>query len=125
MLDGAAFGAMKRGAYLVNVARGGLIDDDALVGALDRGHLGGAVLDAFRQEPVADGHPLWGRPDVLALPHVTWSSSTHARRLQMAFRRATTDVAERGHAGGSRRPRRRLLTACVEPPPIGPTTRTT
>jgi phosphoglycerate dehydrogenase-like enzyme len=74
MLDGAAFGAMKRGAYLVNVARGGLIDDDALVAALDSGHLGGAALDAFRQEPVPDGHPLWGRPDVLALPHVTWSS---------------------------------------------------
>jgi phosphoglycerate dehydrogenase-like enzyme len=75
LLDAAAFGAMKRGAYLVNVARGGLVDDDALVAALDSGHLRGAVLDAFRQEPVPAGHPLWGRPDVLALPHVTWSSS--------------------------------------------------
>jgi phosphoglycerate dehydrogenase-like enzyme len=75
MLDARAFNAMKRGSYLVNVARGGLVDDDALVAALDSGHLGGAVLDAFRQEPVPSGHPLWGRPDVLALPHVTWSSS--------------------------------------------------
>jgi phosphoglycerate dehydrogenase-like enzyme len=76
MLDARAFGAMKRGAVLVNVARGGLVDDNALIAALDGGVLGGAVLDAFRQEPIPDeGHPLWGRPDVLALPHVTWSSA--------------------------------------------------
>lgn len=75
MLDADVFGAMKRGAYLVNVARGGLIDDDALVHALESGRLGGAALDAFRQEPVPEGHPLWGRPDILALPHVTWSST--------------------------------------------------
>jgi phosphoglycerate dehydrogenase-like enzyme len=75
MLDADAFGAMKQGAYLVNVARGGLVDDEALVGALEAGHLGGAVLDAFRQEPAPPGHPLWGRPDILALPHVTWSSA--------------------------------------------------
>jgi phosphoglycerate dehydrogenase-like enzyme len=75
MLDASAFAAMKRGAFLINVARGGLVDDDALVEALERGHLRGAVLDAFRQEPVEPGHPLWGRPDVLALPHVTWSST--------------------------------------------------
>jgi phosphoglycerate dehydrogenase-like enzyme len=75
MLDATALRAMKRGAYLVNVARGGLVDDDALIAALESGHLAGAVLDAFRQEPVPEGHPLWGRPDVLALPHVTWSSA--------------------------------------------------
>jgi len=75
MLDAAAFGAMKRGAYLVNVARGGLVDDDALLGALESGHLSGAVLDAFREEPLPEGHPLWGRPDILVLPHVTWSSA--------------------------------------------------
>jgi len=74
MLDGPAFRAMKAGATVINVARGALIDDDALIASLESGHLGGAVLDAFRQEPVADGHRLWGRSDVLALPHVTWSS---------------------------------------------------
>jgi phosphoglycerate dehydrogenase-like enzyme len=75
LIDASVFSAMKRGAVLVNVARGGLVDDDALIAALDSGRLGGAVLDAFRQEPVEEGHPLWGRPDILALPHVTWSST--------------------------------------------------
>jgi len=75
MLDAAAFDAMKAGAVVINVARGALIDDDALIAALESGHLAGAVLDAFRQEPPDPGHPLWGRTDVLALPHVTWSSN--------------------------------------------------
>ena len=75
ILDAAAIDAMAPGAWVVNVARGGLIDDDALLAALDRGHLGGAVLDAFEQEPLPSEHALWGRPDVLVLPHVTWSSS--------------------------------------------------
>jgi phosphoglycerate dehydrogenase-like enzyme len=75
MIDGAAFGAMKKGAFLINVARGALVDDDALIAALESGQIGGAVLDAFRQEPIEDGHRLWSRPDILALPHVTWSSA--------------------------------------------------
>jgi phosphoglycerate dehydrogenase-like enzyme len=75
MLDADAFSAMKPGACLINVARGRLVDDVALLAALDSGHLGGAVLDAFAHEPLPDGHPLWGRPDVLVLPHVTWSSN--------------------------------------------------
>jgi phosphoglycerate dehydrogenase-like enzyme len=75
MIDGDALRAMKKSTFLVNVARGGLVDDDALIVALENREIGGAVLDAFRQEPIEAGHPLWGRPDVLALPHVTWSSA--------------------------------------------------
>jgi phosphoglycerate dehydrogenase-like enzyme len=75
MLDADTLAAMKPGAWVVNVARGALIDDDALIGALERGHLGGAVLDALREEPLPSGHRLWGRPNVLVLPHVTWSSA--------------------------------------------------
>jgi phosphoglycerate dehydrogenase-like enzyme len=75
ILDADAIGAMAPGTWVVNVARGGLIDDEALLGALDRGHLAGAVLDAFEQEPLPSEHALWGRPDVLVLPHATWSSS--------------------------------------------------
>jgi len=75
MLDAAAIAAMRPGAWIVNVSRGGLIDHQALLAALDGGHLGGAVLDAFEQEPLPSEDPLWGRPDVLVLPHVTWSTS--------------------------------------------------
>ena len=74
VLDAAAFDAAKRGAFLVNVSRGAVVDDAALLAALEDGRIGGAVLDAFREEPLPSEHPLWGRPDVLVLPHVTWSS---------------------------------------------------
>jgi phosphoglycerate dehydrogenase-like enzyme len=74
MLDARAFAAMKPGAWFVNVSRGAIADETALCDALDDGPLGGAVLDAFSDEPLPTGHRLWGRPNVLVLPHVTWSS---------------------------------------------------
>lgn len=85
MLDADAFAAMKPGAWLVNVARGGIVDEAALLDALDAGTLGGAVLDAFVEEPLPPGHPLWGRPDVLVLPHATWSSPDLSGRLAARF----------------------------------------
>ena len=75
MIDSSALASMKREAWLVNVSRGAVVDEAALVDALDREVIGGAVLDAFSQEPLPPEHPLWGRPNVLVLPHVTWSSS--------------------------------------------------
>ncbi len=75
MIDDRAFAAMKPGAWLVNVSRGAVVDERALLDALDNGRVAGAVLDAFSQEPLPSEHPLWRRPDVLVLPHVTWSSS--------------------------------------------------
>lgn len=74
MIDAAAFDAVKPGAWFVNVSRGAVADEAALLAALDDGRLGGAVLDAFAEEPLPADHPLWGRPNVLVLPHVTWST---------------------------------------------------
>lgn len=62
---------MKRGAILVNVARGALVDEDALVEALRSGHLRGAVLDVFREEPLAPRHPLWQLRSALLSPHIS------------------------------------------------------
>jgi phosphoglycerate dehydrogenase-like enzyme len=70
MFDAATLGMAKRGAWLVNIARGGVVDTDALLNALEEGRLGAAFLDVTDPEPLPQGHPLWGRGDVFVTPHV-------------------------------------------------------
>ncbi|WP_166852164.1 D-isomer specific 2-hydroxyacid dehydrogenase family protein [Isoptericola sp. BMS4] len=69
LLGPAEIAAMRPGATLVNVARGALVDTDALVAALRSGHLGAAALDVTDPEPLPDGHPLWDLPTALVTPH--------------------------------------------------------
>ena len=64
------FAKMKKGAFIINVARGGVIEDAALVEALDNGTVKGAALDVFEIEPPAADHPLVKRPDVVCTPHL-------------------------------------------------------
>jgi len=72
LLDARALSGMKRGAIVINAARGGIIDETALVDALRTGHLGGAALDVFEQEPVtaATGAKFAGVPNLLLTPHI-------------------------------------------------------
>jgi len=66
---------MRPGAIVVNISRGRVIDEDALIGALRRQHLGGAFLDVFAAEPLSSSSPLWEMPNVIISPH---SASTVA-----------------------------------------------
>jgi phosphoglycerate dehydrogenase-like enzyme len=74
LFDSVMLDYMKEDAWLVNVARGGLVVTDDLVDALRNRSIGGAALDVTDPEPLPDGHPLWSLPDALITPHVanTW-----------------------------------------------------
>ena len=74
--------ALKPGAWVVNIARGPLIDEAALLDALGGGRLGGAALDVFDNEPLPADHPLWKQPNVILTPHV--SASTNRLRPRAA-----------------------------------------
>jgi len=65
---------MKPGAWLINVARGRLVDERALLRALREGRIGGAVLDAFRDEPLPPESPFYELDNVIVTPHTSWSS---------------------------------------------------
>lgn len=70
LLDADRIASMPRGAHVVNAARGPLIDDAALLAALDTGHLASATLDVFRVEPLPADHPYWSHPSVTLTPHI-------------------------------------------------------
>ena len=69
-LDKAALAAMLDGAFIINPGRGPLIDDDALISALDNGKIAHATLDVFRIEPLPAQHPYWAHPHVTVTPHI-------------------------------------------------------
>jgi len=69
LFDARRFGLMRTDSYLVNIARGQVIDQDALLAALDAGQIAGAGIDVAYPEPLPDGHPLFGRDDLIVTPH--------------------------------------------------------
>ncbi len=74
LFDAEAFAAMRPGAYLINLARGGVVQEDALVRALSEGQLAGVGLDVFSEEPLPASHPLWHLDRVIITPHVAVDS---------------------------------------------------
>ncbi len=93
LLNAERLALLPRGAVIINPARGALIDDDALVAALDSGHIGHATLDAFRTEPLPPEHPYWSHPKVTVTPHIA-----SATRPETATRVIAENV-RRGEAG--------------------------
>ena len=77
--------AMKSSAVLVNISRGALVDEAALIEALSEGKLAGAGLDVFEQEPLPESSPLWDMPNVLITPHVSGSNPHYNRRVTELF----------------------------------------
>ena len=91
----AAIARMRRGAYLVNTARGGMIDEAALAAAVRSGHLGGAALDVYEREPLTNDSELRSLPNVILTPHTAFFSDSALAALQ----RLATDEAERALRG--------------------------
>lgn len=86
MMDAAAFAAMRPGALFCNVGRGSLVDEAALIDALERGHLGAAALDVASVEPLPPDHPLWDAPNVMLSPHAAASPAALFQNLHVLFR---------------------------------------
>jgi len=85
MFNDAAFQAMKRTAFFVNIARGGVCDDEALVRALEGKEIAGAALDVFAREPLPPDHPLWYLPNVFMSPHIVGTTPEYDERAALIF----------------------------------------
>ena len=96
LVNAESIAAMRRGVYIVNCARGPLIDPDALIAGLDSGQVAAAGLDVTDPEPLPVGHPLLGRDDVIVTPHIASSTAVGRRRLyEHAFENAIAVLEDR------------------------------
>lgn len=82
MVDDALLSLAKPGLHLVNIARGGLVDNVALLRALDDGRLGRATLDVMTPEPLPEGHPFWSHPKILLTPHESYRGGSERARFE-------------------------------------------
>jgi len=82
LIDAAVLSSMKPSAYLINVARGGVLDEAALLTALHEQRLAGAALDVFRERPLPAGHPLWSEEKIIITPHIGGMSDVY---LEQAY----------------------------------------
>lgn len=99
MMAQAAFDAMKKGAYFINIGRGGTVDQEALVAALQGGKLAGAGLDVFEEEPLSPDSPLWAMDNVLLTPHASGATPQYHERAFAIF----LDNLQRYQAGAALR----------------------
>jgi len=85
LVNGHALSCLPRGAHLINVARGEVVDEPALIEALQSGHLGGAFLDVFAHEPLPVSSALWAMPQVMVTPHAAGHSDGNEQRVAQMF----------------------------------------
>jgi len=85
LFNADVFARLPRGARLINISRGEVVDEPALIDALTSGHLGGAYLDVFATEPLPAESPLWDLPNVLVSPHNSNASAGNDARVNTLF----------------------------------------
>ena len=85
MIGPSELAAMKRTAYLINVSRGAVVREQALIEALNKGDIAGAALDVMEQEPLPAESPLWGLKNVILSPHISGWSKDHGERSRQVF----------------------------------------
>jgi D-3-phosphoglycerate dehydrogenase / 2-oxoglutarate reductase len=107
LLSEARMRQMKPGAYLINAARGGLVDETALLKLLDEGHLAGAALDTFATEPLQSDSPLRAHPKLILTPHLGASTSEAQQAVSTILARQIIDFVDTGAVAG-----------CVNLPPL-------
>jgi phosphoglycerate dehydrogenase-like enzyme len=76
---------MKKGSYLINVGRGGIVDEVALMEALKSGRLRGAIMDVFEQEPLPPDNPLWTTPNLIITPHLAGNTQDYHTKAAQVF----------------------------------------
>lgn len=87
LLDEEVFSNMKDGTYLINIARGSIIDEEALIRNLESGKIAKAALDVFEVEPLPENSPLWDMENVIITPHNSWASEMNfRRRFEIAYK---------------------------------------
>ena len=86
LFNGDRFSAMRRGAFFVNIGRGGVVDETALLEALDNGTISYAYLDVFEIEPLPDDHPFWQHPRIFLTPHVSGRTPLYMTRALEIFK---------------------------------------
>jgi D-3-phosphoglycerate dehydrogenase len=111
ILNAESLARMKKGALLVNAARGGIVDEAALVAALDSGHLGGAAFDVFVEEPTPAGSPLVGHPKVICTPHLGASTDEAQEKVAIEVAEQFVAFAEKGEV-------RNAVNAAALPPEV-------
>ena len=116
LLNAESIAQMPRGAYVINTARGGLIDEAALVAAIESGHLAGAGLDTFASEPPAADHPFFALPNIVLTPHIGGVTREAGARVGVDAVRGIFQVLDGQPVAPERIINRKLLAAAQAEP---------
>lgn len=92
MINASLFSQMKNDALLINTSRGPVVDEEALIEALEKGEIGGAALDVIEEEPIAENHPFLSMDNVILTPHVAWYSEEAAKEMRTKAALGVVDV---------------------------------